>query len=166
MDPIATAVATILGKYAIDKGATLVKEAGKSAAEAAGKLFERVMNRLKADPAEAKNAERFEKEPEKHQELIGEVLDEQLKSDPNFRAELQALLAELQKAGGATIIQAAGNVGDVFTGENAAKLQDNYGTVQVGGTHTTNRTGGTDINAQGGTVNLTGDIVGRDNKKN
>jgi hypothetical protein len=161
MDPLTIAVTTILGKYAIDKGATLLKEAGKAAADLAGKLFQKVLDRLKADPAEAKNAERFEKDPAKHQELIGEAIDEQVKADPDFAAELQALVDEFKKSAGATIISAGG---DVFTGDNAFKVGTNIGTIQYGGSNNTvnNRSGGTDINAS--QVDIDGDVIGRDKK--
>jgi hypothetical protein len=98
MDPLTGAVVSILGKYAIDKGATLLKEAGQAVADAAGKLFQKVMDRLKADPTEAKTVERFEKNPEAHAASVAEAVDEKVKSEPEFAAELKTLLEEVQKA--------------------------------------------------------------------
>ncbi len=117
MDPLTTAVVTILGKYAVDKGAGLLKEAGQAAADAAGKLFQKVMERLKADPAEAKNAERFEKTPEAYQAPIADAVDEKVKSDPDFAAQLKALLEEFQKAAGT----ASTSIGDVGSGAVATQ---------------------------------------------
>jgi len=106
MDPLTSTIVTLLGKYAVDKGASLLKEAGQAAAEAAGKLFQKVMDRLKADPTEAKNAERFEQNPEGYQAPIADAVDEKVKSDPDFAAELKALLAEFEQAKSAASVAA------------------------------------------------------------
>jgi len=98
IEPLTMLVVDVLGRYVIDKGATLVKEAGQSAAQAAAQLFEQVMTRLKADPAEAKNAERFEQNPEDYRTPIGEAIAEKVKSDPDFAAQLAALLEDYKKA--------------------------------------------------------------------
>jgi hypothetical protein len=98
MDPLTAAVMTILGKYAIDKGATVLKEGGRAAADAAAQLFRKVMERLKADPADAKNAERFEKNPEGYLQPIADAVEEQIKADPDFAVQLKALLEEYQAA--------------------------------------------------------------------
>jgi hypothetical protein len=98
IDPLIMLVVDILGKYAIDKGASLLKEAGQSAVKVAAKLFEQVMSRLKADPAEAKNAERFEKNPEAFQPALAAALAEKVKNDPEFAAQLASLLKEYERA--------------------------------------------------------------------
>jgi len=91
-------VVDILGKYVVDKGATLLKEAGQSAAQAASLLFEKAMARLKADPAEARNAERFEQNPEGYRIPVAEAIAEKVKNDSDFAAQLTALLEDYKKA--------------------------------------------------------------------
>ena len=98
VDPLIMVVVDILGKYAIDKGASLLKEVGQSAVKAAAKLFEQVMSRLKADPAEAKNAERFEKNPEAFQAAIEAAVAERVKNDPAFAVQLAALWKDYERA--------------------------------------------------------------------
>ena len=98
IDPLTMLVVDVLGKYVVDKGATLLKEAGQSAVQAAAQLFEQVMNRLKTDPAEAKNAERFEKNPKDYQAAVADALAEKMKNDPEFASRLAALLEDYQKA--------------------------------------------------------------------
>ena len=98
IDPLTMVVVDILGKYVVDKGATLVKEAGQSAVQAATKLFEQVMARLKADPTEARNAERFAQNPEGYKTPVAEAVAEKVKNDPGFAAQLAALLADYKKA--------------------------------------------------------------------
>ena len=164
MDPLTLAISTILGKYAIDKGATLLKEAGQAAANAAGKLFDKVMQHLKADPAEAKNAERFEQNPEGYKAPMADAIDEKLKADPNLAAELKSLVEEFERARPAGGISIMGNTtGDIMIGSNV-KLNDNSGVINIGGTYNTtstqNRSGGTDINASN--VDVDGDVTGRD----
>jgi len=132
MEPLTVAVATVLGKYAIDQGATLLKEAGEAAVAAARRLFQKVIDRLKADPAEAKNADRFVKNPEGYQTVLADALDDQLKSDPGFAAELQALVKEFEQARSAAITVTNTGSGDVFTGKNAFKVSTNTGTIIYG----------------------------------
>lgn len=98
IDPLTMVVVDILGKYVIDKGATLLKELGQSAAQAASLLFEKVVARLKADPAEARNAERFEQNPEGYRTPVAEALAEKVKNDSDFAAQLAALLEDYKKA--------------------------------------------------------------------
>lgn len=98
IDPLTMLVVDILGKYVVDKGATLLKEAGHSAAQAASQLFEKAMARLKADPAEARNAERFEQNPEGYRIPVAEAIAEKVKNDSDFAAQLTALLEDYKKA--------------------------------------------------------------------
>ena len=98
IDPLTILVVDILGKYVVDKGATLVKEAGQSAAQAASQLFGKAMARLKADPAEARNAERFEQNPEGYRIPVAEAIAEKVKNDSDFAAQLTALLEDYKKA--------------------------------------------------------------------
>jgi hypothetical protein len=174
MDPLTTAVTTILGKYAIDKGATLIKEAGQAAANVAAKLFEKVLGRLRASPADKKNAERFEQNPEGYKAPIADALDEQMKSDPDFAAELKQLLEEFEQARSVAPTQVvSASSGGIAAGRAAAGAQG----IAIGGKVTdsakvsvenisndysqvTNRTGGIDI--QDSTVDVGGDMTGRD----
>jgi hypothetical protein len=91
-------VVDILGKFVVDHGATLLKEAGQAAAQAASQLYELVLTQLKSDPAEARNAERFEQNPEGYQAPIADAIAEKLGSDPNFSAQLSVLIEEYKKA--------------------------------------------------------------------
>jgi hypothetical protein len=115
MDPLSTTVITILGKYVIDKGVELTKEIGPKAVEAAAKLFQKVMEHLGKDPADAKNMERFEKKPEDYKAPVADALEEHIKKDAAFAAEIRQLLAQYQSAApagapGTTIItQTAGD---------------------------------------------------------
>jgi hypothetical protein len=177
MEPITTAIITILGKYAIDKGATLIKEAGQAAAEVAAKLFDKVLNRLKADPAEAKNAERFEQNPEGYKAPLADAVDDKLKTDPAFAAELKKLLEEFEQArsaagfSGAIATQgsvAAGAAGAAASSGGVAVAGDVHGSISVDNRRTQiddhsttiNRSGGVDINAND--VDIGGDLTGRD----
>lgn len=101
IDPLIMLVVDVLGKYVVDKGATLLKEAGQAAAQAASQLCEFVLAHLKANPADSKNAEHFEENPEGYQTPMADAIAEKAKSDPDFAAQLTALLEEYRKAAGA-----------------------------------------------------------------
>jgi hypothetical protein len=165
MEPLTGIIMTVLGKYAIDKGVGLIKEAGKAAADVAGKLFAKVMEKLKADPGEARNAERYEKDPKTFEAPVAAAVDEKIKADPNFAQELQQLVEQFKQAGGASLI--ASNITATASGGGTAvgniQVGGNAGNISIGST-TTNRSGGVDISPSGGTVNITGDVVGRDKK--
>ena len=98
IDPLTMLVVNVLGKYVVDKGATLLKEAGQAAAQAASQLCEYVLTRLKADPAEAKNTEHFEKNPEGYKTHVTDAIAANMKSDPDFATQLSDLLQQYQKA--------------------------------------------------------------------
>jgi len=129
MDPLTSAVVAVIGKYAVDKGATLLKEAGQAAVEAAAKLFEKVIGRLRADPAEAKNAERFEKNPDEFKAPVAASVEEKMQAEPDFAAEIKKLFEEFQRAAGAA------GVSQVSTGSTATASQGStaVGSIQVGG---------------------------------
>ena len=160
MDPLTTTITTILGKYAIDKGATLIKEAGQTAANVAAKLFEKVIHRLRADPTEAKNADRFEQNPDGYKAPIADAIDEQMKTDPNFAAEIKQLLEEFER---------------MRISVSTTTVTASHGSVAVGGsvgesisvsnqeTTTKNQSGGVAIEADA--VNVSGDMVAGDKVK-
>jgi hypothetical protein len=160
MDPLTQQIVDVLTKYAIDKGVTLATEAGQAAVDAAARLFRKVLDRLKQDPTEAKNAQRFEDNPAGYAAPIADAVDQALKADPDFAAELKALLSEYRQA--AVNVTHTGT-GDVFVGDHNVKIGDNKGTIVIGGSgHSVSnvRSGGTDIEA--GSVDVGGDVTGRD----
>src|SRR5512139_423892 len=112
MDPLTQQIVDVLTRYAIDKGVTLAKEAGQAAVDAAARLFRKVLDRLKQDPAEAKNAQRFENNPAGYAAPIADAVDEALQADPDFAAELEALLSEYRQAAAVNVIHTG--TGDVF----------------------------------------------------
>ncbi len=97
MDPVVAAVITIIGKYAIDKGAELAKEAGPKAVEIAEKLFKKVVERFSKNPADAQNLEKFEQKPDTYQAPVADALEEQMK-DATFANEIKQLLAQYKAA--------------------------------------------------------------------
>src|SRR5215510_11550808 len=97
-EPIIMLIVDVLGKYIVDEGATLVKEVGQAAAQAASRLYDFVLERLKADPADARNAEHFEENPEGYKIPVADAIGEKAESDPDFASQLSVLLEEYKKA--------------------------------------------------------------------
>ena len=122
MELIVSQVVGVLAAYAADRGAQLAKEGGKAAVDAAERLFRKVIDRLRADPAEAKNAERFETNPEGYRAPIEDALRAKVEQDPAFGDELGQLLEALKQ-------QAPATVSLVVTGSGAAAA---YGGVAAG----------------------------------
>ena len=91
-EPLILLVVDVLGKYIVDHGVTLMKEAGQAAVQAASQLYEFVLEQLKADPADARNAERFEENPQGYKTPIADAIVEKTKADPEFASQLSALL--------------------------------------------------------------------------
>jgi hypothetical protein len=75
------------------------------------------------------------------------------------------LVEQFKQAGGSSLvasnITATASQGGTAVG--AIQVGGNAGPINIGNT-TTNRSGGVDISPSGGTVNIMGDIVGRDKK--
>lgn len=91
----------VLGKFVLDNGATLLKEAGRSAVQIASQLYELIMTHLQADPVDAENAERFEKNPEGYQVPVSDAIAERLIEDPNFSNQLSLLIERYREAANA-----------------------------------------------------------------
>jgi len=98
IDALTLLVVDVLGKYVVDKGATLLDEVGQTAAQAASQLYALVRGRLKGDPADARIATRFEENPEGYRIPVADAITEKAESDPDFAAQLSALLEEYKKA--------------------------------------------------------------------
>jgi len=138
-------VVDVLGKYAADKGATLLKEAGQATVHAAAQLFDRVMARLKADPADARNAEHFEQNPEGYQVPVADAIAEKLKTDADFATQLTALLKDYQHAISAVSASSI-NMGSVDSG--AVALQGGIAAGKGGAAVAGNVQGGITIRNQ------------------
>ena len=96
--PLAASVVTVLGKYALDKGETLVKEVGPAAAAKAGDLLKNALGYLRRDPAKKVIADEYEQDPATYEKPVQKKLAEAADADPAFAAQLQALLAEFETA--------------------------------------------------------------------
>lgn len=96
MDPLTAGVMTILGKYAIDAGATLLKEAGPAAKETAASLFRKVMDHLRQKPAAEAIADGYEKNPKGYEVPMQDQVNTAVSTEPAFKAELQSLLEQYQ----------------------------------------------------------------------
>ncbi len=106
MDPITTgSIVGVLGKYALDKlgkyaadkGAELRKEIGEKAFGTAEKLFGMVLERLGREPTGQVIAGEFENDPETYQKPVEKALDAEVKADPEFAAQLEALWEQYKK---------------------------------------------------------------------
>jgi hypothetical protein len=149
IDPLTVLVVDVLGRYAVDKGASLLKEAGQAAAFAASRLFAIVLTRLKGDPADAKNAQRFEENPEGYRTPITDAIAEAMRADPDFGAQLSALLQEYQRAASshASAVQMGSGVvatqGGIAAGEGGVAVGGNVqGGITISNVHSTYKPGG------------------------
>ena len=98
MDPLTASVVVVLGKYALDKGLELGKEVGPKALDTAKEMFSTVLDRLRKNPKGEVVAEGFEEDPGTYEKPVEKELEKEIEADPDFAAQLQALLDKYEEA--------------------------------------------------------------------
>jgi uncharacterized membrane protein YgcG len=98
MDPITVSVVTILGKYALDKGAELGKAVGPEALDTAREMFGMVLERVREKPRGEFVADEFESDPETYEKPMAKKVEAVIETDPDFAAELKALVEDYDEA--------------------------------------------------------------------
>ena len=96
MDPWITSVVIILGRYSLDKGAELAKEAGPKALETAKEMFRMVLERIAHSKPET--AAEFPNQPATYQQPLESALAAEVQASPDFAAQLEALLEQYEQA--------------------------------------------------------------------
>ena len=96
MEPtiIAASVVTLLGPYLKKSLEEFAGEAGKKAFDKAGQLFSWIKGKVTGETATTLT--RFEKDPDRYQPFLQDVLAEQLAQDSAFRDELAARLEAIK----------------------------------------------------------------------
>lgn len=97
MDVITASVISILGKYALDKGAELAKEAGPAAKEAAEKLFDKIIGYFRDKPETQAIANGYENNPTGYEVPMQDQVDTAVQQDADLKAELEKLIAQYKK---------------------------------------------------------------------
>jgi hypothetical protein len=133
MELIVAQVVAVLGKYALDRGTELLKQAGQAAADAAGELYRTVLDRLKADPAEAKTAERFEKNPDDFAKGVEAALTELVETDKAFATQLEALMTRLETSAPPGAVQMYVSGSGAAASGNAAAAGERGAAATTGG---------------------------------
>lgn len=98
MELVVAEVVSILGKYAIDKGQGLLREASQAAADAARILYETVMAKLRDDPATTVIADGFETKPDGYTQPVQDALQSKVDADPALAAQLRELMETLKRS--------------------------------------------------------------------
>jgi hypothetical protein len=91
MDPITVAVVTVLGKYALDKGAKLAIEIGPQALETVKEMFGMVLARVREEPRGEVIAEEFEADPETYEKPLARKVEAATAADAAFARDLRSL---------------------------------------------------------------------------
>ena len=96
MEPtiIAASVVTLLSPYLKKTVEEFAGEAGKKAFDKAGQLFSWIKSKVTGEAATTLT--RFEKDPDRYQPFLEDVLSEQLAQDAAFRDELAAKLENIK----------------------------------------------------------------------
>ena len=130
MEPLSTAVATVVTKFIVDTGTTIAKQVGEKAADAARRLANAVLDKLGEDPAEAKTVERYKADPAAMQPSVDAAIKELVERDGTFAQQLQGLLDDYQEAAGEGIRM--GDVGGgVQIGDNNVQIDRTTGNVTL-----------------------------------
>jgi len=133
MDPLVAAVATVIGNFAVDQGSKIVSSFGKAAGDVAQRLYKTVMDKLVADPAEARTVDRYQQNPEGYQTPITDALADAVKADPAFADALRGLIAEYQAAAPGAAVTMRDVTGGVNIGDHGLQVNNPTGPVNIGG---------------------------------
>ena len=161
MDPTALAAAAtaLLAPYVSKAGEKLAEKVGEKLPEQMGKLWTAIAARFKGKPAAEEAVKDLAAKPddEDNQAAFRKELKKLLADDADFVDELAKLLQAAQAAHAES--------GDIFIGDNAFKVGENYGTIVYG---SGNQVGNTTNVRQGGIDNSgsitvgSGDVTGGD----
>jgi hypothetical protein len=97
MDPvtIATAALTVLAPYAKNAGRELVKTVGEVALDQAKGMLTWLKGRFAGDPVAASDLSRFEADPDNFEPGLKATIQQKVKADPAFAAELKKRVDEI-----------------------------------------------------------------------
>ena len=132
MDPLVTAVATVIGNFAVDQGSKIINSFGRAAGDVAQRLFKTVMDKLGADPAEARTVDRYQQDPDGYRAPITDALADAVKADPAFADALRGLIAEYQTAAPGAGVRMGDVTGGVNIGDHGLQVNNPTGTVNIG----------------------------------
>ena len=132
MEPLSATVAAIVTGFLTKGAAALGQQVGEAAADAARTLAQAVLDRLKADPAEERTAERYEANPEALAPAVEAAIDEAVAKDQAFATQLEQLVATFREAAGPRAVSIIGNVGgSVVVGDRNQVLDRSSGTISI-----------------------------------
>jgi len=132
MEPLSATVAAIVTGFLAKGAATLTQQVGEAAASAARTLAEAVLERLKADPAEQRTAERYETNPEALRPAVEAAIEDAVTKDEAFAAQLEQLVAVFRQAAGPQGVSIVGDVGgSVVVGDRNQVVDRSTGTISI-----------------------------------
>lgn len=132
MDPLVTAVATVIGNFALDEGSKIVSSFGKAAGDVAQRLYKTVMDKLGADPAEARTVDRYQRDPDGYRAPLTDALADAVKADLEFADALRGLIAEYQAAAPSAGVSMGDVTGGVNIGDHGLQVNNPTGPVTIG----------------------------------
>ena len=135
MDPISMTIASIITGFLVRTAGGVTETVGTAVTDAARTIAQTVLDRLKADPAEAKTVERYEREPEKLEPSIAVAINDLVTRDEALKTQLDALLQGYEQAkerAGGVGVEIHGNVeGSVQSGNDNVQSDRNTGTIEI-----------------------------------
>ena len=135
MDPISMTIASIITGFLVRTADGVTETVGTAVTDAARTIAQTVLDRLKADPAEAKTVERYEREPEKLEPSIAVAINDLVTRDEALKTQLDALLQGYEQAkerAGGVGVEIHGNVeGSVQSGNDNVQSDRNTGTIEI-----------------------------------
>lgn len=152
MDPIVASIVVILGKYALDKGAELAKEAGPTAKEYAGKLFDIALKRLRRTPKGEFVADNFEASPDTYAKPLESELAELAQADAQFAAQLEELAAQYDAAAANYAAQAGTTFTAILQGGGAIAQGEGANAIGERGVYVGGNVSGNIITGSGNSV--------------
>lgn len=156
LDPVTTGIIIVLGKYALDKGTELGKEVGPKALEVAKELFTITLDRLRRDPAGQVIADEYEADPETYEKPLQKKLDEAVKAEAQFKAQVEALLKQFDEAAAAHAVATGSTYTAVLEGGGAIAQGEGATAVGEEGVNVIGNVGGSIITGSGHVIQTGG----------
>jgi len=143
MDPLtlAAAVIALLKPFATKAADQFAGEAGRAVWDKTAALLTRLRSALTKDPAVRDGVDEFVREPDAQADAAQALLAQEFQRDPALRAEIEALIADIKRAGPQVAVVQQMKVAEDVVGIEARRMSRGSASVRQDADHAVRMTG-------------------------